>query len=116
LFGNRVPSIVLNKVTTFYRRGNVLFCRQAGYAHDHERQQFGRIVEVMDGITGDFFDGYRLRHNEGEHHYLFDEEHKFETFEAALAYAKKAKLEYIAYLDQGDADDAPFFEQDYWGR
>ena len=99
LFPHDDRAVVLNTANEFYRKGNDLFCRQAGYTRNHEGQKFGRIVEVMDNITGDNHDGFRLRHNDGESHYLFDEERKYNTFEDALAAAKQAKLDYIAYLN-----------------
>jgi hypothetical protein len=96
------PAIKLNTETTFYSRGNDVFCRQAGYTHDHERQQIGRVVEVMDNITGDNHDGWRVRHNDGEAHILFNEEAKFATRDAALAHAKRAYLDYLIYLENSD--------------
>ena len=96
-------AIKLNKEHTFYRRGNELFCRQAGYTYDHVGQKFGRIVEVMDNVTGDYHDGFRLRHNDGESHILFDENQKFDTFEAALAAAKRDFLYYLSYLEMDAA-------------
>lgn len=103
LFGApAAPAIKLNTTHTFYSRGNDLFCRQAGYTYDHERQQIGRVVEVMDDITGDYHDGWRVRHNEGEAHIIFNEEAKFSTREAALAHAKRAYLDYLDYLESDD--------------
>jgi hypothetical protein len=99
LFRTSAPAIVLNKTHEFYRRGNDLFCRQAGLTRDHERQQIGRVVEVMDNITGDYHDGFRLRHNDGEARILFDEERKYATLEAACAAAKHAYLDFLVYLE-----------------
>lgn len=104
LFGNTNPylaGIKLNKETTFYRRGNDLFCRQAGYTYDHEGQKFGRVVAVMDDVTGDYEDGFRLRHNDGEAHILFDENQKFTTIEAACACAKANFLYFLSSIDEG---------------
>lgn len=99
LFGAPAAAPKLNKAHEFYRRGNDLYCRQAGYTHDHVNQKFGRIVAVMDNVTGDYEDGFRLRHNEGEAHVLFDECQKHETFEAALAVAKRDFLHFLASLE-----------------
>jgi hypothetical protein len=99
LFRTEKPKQVLNAAHEFYRRGNRLFCRMKGYTPNHERQEFGRIVEVMDNITGNTHDGWRLRHNEGESHILFDEERKYDSFESALAAAKQAYLDYLDYLE-----------------
>jgi hypothetical protein len=91
----------LNKETTFYSRGNELFCREAGYTHDHVGQLFGRIVEVKDNVTGDHFAGYALR--EVDSRGLFDEGTVFTTREAAMASAKQAMLDYLNYLNNAEA-------------
>jgi hypothetical protein len=101
LFGDSEPAI--NKVTTFYAKRVSddhyhLFCREAGYTHDHEHQLFARAIEARDDITGDHVDGWRLRHVDALQ--LFDEDQKFATKEAAFAHAKQAKLEYLAYSEQ----------------
>jgi hypothetical protein len=100
LFGLPPSKARLNETTTFYRRGMNLYCRLAGMTYDHERQQIGRVVEVMDNVTGDHHDGFRVRHNEGEACILFNEEAKFATLEDALAHAKRAYLDYLDYLEQ----------------
>jgi hypothetical protein len=97
LFGGdrdpRAPK--LNETTTFYSRGNQLFCREKGYTFDHENQLFGRVIEAMDNVTGDHPDGWRLRNTDQRG--LFDEEARFATRDAALASAKQAMLDYLAY-------------------
>lgn len=87
----RTTTAKLNEYTTFYARGNDLFCRQAGYTYDHERQQFGRVVEV-NGF-------WKLRHNVGESPILFDEEATYSTRETALAAAKNGFLTFLAHLE-----------------
>lgn len=99
LFGSDKPAVKLNAAHEFYRRGNDLYCRQAGYTRDHDGQKFGRVVAVMDNITGDHEDGFRLRHNDGEAHVLFDESQKHDTFEAALAVAKRDFLYFLSSLE-----------------
>jgi len=96
-----VPDSSLNKETTFYSRGNELFCREAGYTFDHVGQLFGRIVEVKDNVTGDHFAGYALR--EVDSRGLFDEGTVFTTREAAMASAKQAMLDYLNYLNNAEA-------------
>jgi len=100
LFRQSAPDgLKLNKEHTFYRCGRDLFCRQRGLVFDHERQKIGRVVEVMDNVTGDYHDGFRLRHNEGEAHILFDEDRKYATLEDACAAAKHAFLDFLVYLE-----------------
>jgi len=96
--------IKLNPVTTFYSRGNDLYCRLEGYTFDHDNQLFGRVVEVMDNVTGDHPDGWRLRHLDGDCRGLFDEDSRFATRDAALASAKQAMLDYLAYLNHAEGD------------
>ncbi len=95
LFG--APDTKLNAVTTFYSRGNELFCREAGYTHDHEGQLFGRVIEAMDSVTGDHHDGWCLRGVDQRG--LFNEEARFATREAAIASAKQAMIDYLTYLN-----------------
>ena len=97
LFGGDTAFTQLNKTTTFYTRGNELFCREAGYTFDHVGQLFGRIVEVKDNVTGDYFAGYALR--EVDSRGLFDETTVFTTREAAIASAKQAMIDYLQYLN-----------------
>ena len=92
-------SMKLNKETTFYARGNDLFCREAGYTFDHVGQRFGRIAEVMDNVTGDHFAGYVLR--EVDSRGLFGDT-VFATREAAMSSAKQAMLDYLQYLNNSE--------------
>ena len=97
LFGGDAPSPVeLNKETTFYSRGNQLFCREAGYTFDHEGQLFGHLVERVDLATCEP-EGFYLRGVDQRG--LFNEEQVYATRDAALAAAKQAMLEYLAYRD-----------------
>jgi hypothetical protein len=100
LFGYNDRQVVLNTAHEFYRKGCNLFCRQAGYTRDHERQQIGRVVEVADTVTGDHIAGWGVRHNAGETPIIFNEEAVFNTFDGALAHAKRAYLDYLDYLEQ----------------
>ncbi len=95
LFGTISTPSPLNRTTTFYHRGNELFCREVGYTYDHEGQLFGRVIEALDNVTGDHPDGWRLRNTDQRG--LFDEETRFATREDAMASAKQAMLDYLAY-------------------
>jgi len=95
------PRKPLNKTTTFYAKGDNLYCREAGYTHDHANQLFARVVRVLDCETGDHDDGFALRHVNALP--LFDECQHYATREQALAVAKSAYISYLAYL----ANDCP---------
>jgi len=94
LFGT--PAVELNKATTFYAKGDNLFCREAGYTHNHEGQLFGRVVPVMDNITGDHFAGWVVRSTDARQ--LFCSDQVFQSRERALEHAKACMLDYLDYL------------------
>jgi hypothetical protein len=91
------PRQKLNATDTFYQKGDGLFCRRQGSTYDHQHQQFGRVIPVMDNVTGDHDDGFALRHVNALQ--LFDEDRHYPTIEAARRAAKDAYLSYLEYLN-----------------
>jgi hypothetical protein len=101
LFGHDpIPAVKLNTETTFYAKGDDLFCRQKGYTHDHERQLFARVVQVPDAEHY-YPVGWSLRHVDQLP--LFDEDKVYHHRNLALAEAKNAYLSYLEYCEAEDA-------------
>ena len=97
LFGPE-PGPELNKVTTFYAKGDDLFCRRQGYTHDHDGQLFARVTQVMDPTGAPYYPaGWSLRHIDQLP--LFDEDKVYHHRNVALAEAKNAFLDYLAYKE-----------------
>ena len=96
LFGEPRPELTTK--TTFYRKGEDLFVREAGRLVGLEGEKFAQVFVAYDIHTGCMEDGWCLRDTTAL--CLFDSSVHFETRDAALAFAKHVWLDYIAYCEQ----------------